>query len=165
MVWQRSEGTLSIHTITTGRRECFYWAAVLATFAMATAAGDLAAYTVGSGFLSAGLFFACLFPAAGDWLPVLPPERDPRLLDGPPTPLGRPALVRRLARQSRHAGGLGFGDGPVAFALTALIVAFVAYLSVTGTDDPTRAPTGPQLRPAGRAGGGLEPSLGEESSL
>ena len=39
-VWQRSEGTLSIHSVTTRRRETFYWAAVLTTFALGTAAGD-----------------------------------------------------------------------------------------------------------------------------
>ena len=48
--WHRSEGTLSIKTIDTPRRERFYWAAVLATFAMGTAAGDLAAHTAGLGF-------------------------------------------------------------------------------------------------------------------
>ncbi len=163
-VWHRSEGTLSIHSITTRRRELFYWAAVLATFAMGTAAGDLAAYTVGLGFLSAGLFFACLFalPAIGYrffhlnailafWTAYVITR-----------PLG--ASFADWMGKSRHAGGLGFGDGPVAFVLTAIIVAFVAYLSVTGTDDPTKAPAGPQPRPAARAVGGLEPSLGEDSA-
>src|ERR1700688_3370462 len=58
--WSRVEPTLSIHSITTVRRELFYWAAVLATFAMGTALGDLAAYTLSLGFLSAGIVFAVL---------------------------------------------------------------------------------------------------------
>ena len=61
VTWYRSEGTLSIHSVNTRRREVFYWAAVLATFAMGTAAGDLAAYTARLGFLSAGLLFAVVF--------------------------------------------------------------------------------------------------------
>ena len=48
--WYRSEGTLSIHTINTPRRERFYWAAVLGTFALGTAAGDLTATTLNLGF-------------------------------------------------------------------------------------------------------------------
>ena len=46
--WQRSEGTLSIHSVRTPRRELFYWAAVLGTFALGTAAGDLTAVTFAS---------------------------------------------------------------------------------------------------------------------
>jgi uncharacterized membrane-anchored protein len=57
-VWQQTEGTLSVKSIDTKRREFFYWAAVLATFAMGTAIGDLAAYTAGLGFLTAGIVFA-----------------------------------------------------------------------------------------------------------
>jgi uncharacterized membrane-anchored protein len=49
-LWYVSEGTLSIHSITTPRRELFYWAAVLATFALGTAAGDLTAVTLGLGY-------------------------------------------------------------------------------------------------------------------
>ena len=63
--WSRVEPTLSIHSITTARRELFYWAAVLATFAMGTALGDLAAYTFNLGFLSAGIVFAVLFALPG----------------------------------------------------------------------------------------------------
>ena len=63
--WSRTEPTLSIHSITTARRELFYWAAVLATFAMGTALGDLAAYTLNLGFLSAGILFAVLFALPG----------------------------------------------------------------------------------------------------
>ena len=57
VVWYRTEGTLSIHSITTVRREAFYWATVMATFALGTALGDLTAYTLKIGFFSSGVLF------------------------------------------------------------------------------------------------------------
>src|SRR6204780_378871 len=67
--WQRSEGTLSIHSITTQRREAFYWATVFATFALGTAVGDLTATSLGMGYLASGLFFfaVILLPAFAWW--------------------------------------------------------------------------------------------------
>jgi len=137
-VWYRSEGTLAFHSVTTRRREVFYWAAVLATFAMGTAAGDLAAYTAHLGFLSAGLVFACVFAVpvvawrffhanaiAAFWFAYVLTR-----------PLG--ASFADWTGKSRTAGGLGFGDGPVAFVLTGVIVAFVVYLTISGRDDPGR---------------------------
>lgn len=134
--WYRSERTLSIHSIVTRRRECFYWAAVLATFAMGTAAGDLAAYTAKLGFLSAGVLFAVVFalPAIAYrylhanaivtfWFAYVMTR-----------PLG--ASFADWTGKARNAGGIGWGDGPVAFVLAALIVALVAYLSITGRDRP-----------------------------
>lgn len=59
--WARSERTVSIHSITTRRREIFYWAAVLVTFALGTAFGDLTAVTLGLGYLASGVIFAILF--------------------------------------------------------------------------------------------------------
>jgi len=56
--WYLTEGTLSIHSITTPRRELFYWAAVMATFALGTAAGDLTAKVAGLGYLGSGVMFA-----------------------------------------------------------------------------------------------------------
>jgi uncharacterized membrane-anchored protein len=63
--WQRSEGTLSIHSITTQRREAFYWATVFATFALGTALGDFTADSLGTGYLASGIFFfaVILLPA------------------------------------------------------------------------------------------------------
>jgi uncharacterized membrane-anchored protein len=134
--WYRSEGTLSIKSVTAGRREWFYWAAVLATFAMGTAAGDLAAYTLGFGFMSAGILFAVLFALpfvarrlfgldaiAAFWLAYIMTR-----------PLG--ASFADWMGKSRHAGGLGWGDGPVAFVLALLIVATVAFVATTGRDRP-----------------------------
>jgi uncharacterized membrane-anchored protein len=69
--WHRVEGTLSFGTINTRRREGFYWAAVIATFALGTALGDLTAGTWGLGTLVSGLLFAVLIalPAlARRWL-------------------------------------------------------------------------------------------------
>ncbi|WP_370657282.1 hypothetical protein [Deinococcus sp. KNUC1210] len=64
-VWQRTEGTLSIHSILTRRRETYYWATVLATFALGTAVGDLCAKTLGLGWLASGLLFAVLIALPG----------------------------------------------------------------------------------------------------
>lgn len=59
-VWYASERTLSIHTIVTTRREAFYWLAILFTFALGTAAGDLAAERLSLGFLVAAVIFGGL---------------------------------------------------------------------------------------------------------
>jgi uncharacterized membrane-anchored protein len=131
VAWHRTERTLSIHSITTTRRETFYWLAVLATFALGTAAGDLAAYTLRLGFFSAGLLFAGAF---------LVPAVAWRFFGASPIlsfwcayvltrPLG--ASFADWTGKSRHAGGLGYGDGPVAFALLLVIAALVAYVSRT----------------------------------
>ena len=77
ILWYRTEHTLSIHSIDTPRREAFYWAAVVATFAMGTAVGDFAAVTLGLGYFTSMLLFAViiLVPAAGyrwlHWNPIL----------------------------------------------------------------------------------------------
>ena len=60
VLWYRTEGTLSFSAITAGRREWFYWAAVLATFALGTALGDLTADVWGLGNLASGLMFLVL---------------------------------------------------------------------------------------------------------
>jgi uncharacterized membrane-anchored protein len=65
ITWFRVEGTLSIHSITTARRELFYWATVTATFALGTATGDMTATTLHLGFLSSGLMFTGLIVLPG----------------------------------------------------------------------------------------------------
>ena len=60
-LWWAKEGTLSIHSITTKPRELYYWAAVVASFALGTAAGDLTAVTLGWGFLASSVVFAIAF--------------------------------------------------------------------------------------------------------
>jgi uncharacterized membrane-anchored protein len=148
--WWRVEGTLSIHSITTERRELFYWAAVLATFAMGTALGDLAAYTVNLGFLSAGVVFAVLFVLPGVAFYAF--RIDSILAFWAAYVMTRPlgASFADWTGKGRHSGGLGWGDGPVAFVLAALIVAGVAYLTVSRSDQA--------------AGAGLEPALADESA-
>ena len=138
--WYKSERTLSIHSINTRRRETFYWAAVLATFAVGTAAGDLAAYTAHLGFLSAGIFFALVFAIPGiayrfHKLAAVPAFWLAYILT---RPLG--ASFADWTGKSRHHGGLGLGDGPVAFALTICIVALVGYLSVNRIDVEASTP-------------------------
>jgi uncharacterized membrane-anchored protein len=55
--WYRSERTLSIHSIATVRRELYYWLTILFTFALGTAAGDLAAESPGWGYANSALIF------------------------------------------------------------------------------------------------------------
>jgi uncharacterized membrane-anchored protein len=61
VAWYSSEKTLSIHSIYTRRREMFYWATVMATFALGTAAGDMTASTLGLGYFPSFVLFAILF--------------------------------------------------------------------------------------------------------
>ena len=68
-VWYAVERTLSIHSIRTRRRELFYWATVLTTFALGTAAGDLSATSLRLGYFGSGVVFAVVFavPALAHW--------------------------------------------------------------------------------------------------
>jgi len=133
--WYRSEGTLSIHSITSRRRENFYWGTVLATFALGTAAGDLTAAQLGLGFLASGVLFAVvmLVPALGGlrfgmntvvafWFAYVITR-----------PLGA-SFADWLGKPSWFGGGLGYGDGTVALSATAIIVVLVAVVSVTRSD-------------------------------
>jgi len=137
--WQRMERTLSIHTVNTARRELFYWAAVVATFAMGTAVGDLTAVTMHLGYLLSAVLFAVLIaiPAIGyrwlGWNPILTFWSAYVLT----RPLG--ASVADWLGKPKSLGGLGWGDGPVAFALTGMIAILVAYLAITRRDVQGRA--------------------------
>jgi uncharacterized membrane-anchored protein len=62
-LWYLTEKTLSIHSICTTRREVFYWAAVMATFALGTAAGDMTAVTLHLGYFASGVMFAVVVAA------------------------------------------------------------------------------------------------------
>ena len=139
--WQRMERTLSIHTVNTTRRELFYWAAVVATFAMGTAVGDLTAVTLHLGYLLSAVLFACMIavPAIGyrwlGWNPILSFWSAYVLT----RPLG--ASVADWLGKPRSFGGLGWGDGPVAFALAGMIAVLVAYLAITRRDVQSRVRT------------------------
>ena len=134
--WQRTEGTLSIHSITSERREAFYWAAVLATFALGTAAGDLTAVTFGLGFFGSGLMFAAIIaiPAIGYWRFGMNSILAFWFAYVVTRPLG--ASFADWLAVSSERGGLAIGTGLVSFVLAAMIAMFVAFLTSTGVDTP-----------------------------
>jgi uncharacterized membrane-anchored protein len=134
VLWQRTEKTLSIHSIDTPRRELFYWAAVVATFAMGTALGDFTAYTLHLGYFPSVLLFAVVItlPAIGyrwwRWNAIL----SFWFAYVVTRPIGA-SLADGLAKP-KHVSGLGVGDGPVVLVLGVLIVVLVWYLTVTKAD-------------------------------
>ena len=129
-LWWASEKTLSIHSIHTDRREVFYWAAVMTTFALGTAAGDMTAITLHLGYLSSGVMFAVVIaiPAVAHWRFGMNPILAFWLAYIATRPLG--ASFADWMGVSHARGGLGLGAGPVSLALAALIIGFVRYLSV-----------------------------------
>jgi uncharacterized membrane-anchored protein len=134
--WYLSEGTLSIHSIHTPRRELFYWAAVLATFALGTAAGDLTANTIGIGYFGSILLFAAAIaiPAVGYFRFAMNPILAFWFAYVLTRPLG--ASVADWLGVSSARGGLGIGTGVVSLAFAASIALLVRHLSRTGIDTP-----------------------------
>lgn len=130
--WYRNQGTLSIHSIYTVRRERFYWGTVFATFALGTATGDLTASTFHLGFLTSGLLFAAVIavPAIGYWRFGLNPIFAFWFAYVLTRPLG--ASFADWLASSNH--GLGFSTGPVSLTLACLIVCLVAFLAITHED-------------------------------
>lgn len=137
LTWYLREKTLSIHSITTRRRELFYWATVLATFALGTAVGDMTASTFGLGYFSSGVLFAILFalPALAYWLLGLNEIVAFWFAYIITRPLG--ASFADWVGRPVNLSGLGLGTGQVSLVLTLLICAFVAYLTVTRKDVKT----------------------------
>lgn len=133
LAWHRSEGTLSIHSITTRRRERFYWAAVLATFALGTAAGDLTAMTLNLGYFGSALVFAAAMavPAGLWWRGLLNPVAAFWIAYVITRPLGA-SFADGFSKPD--GGGLGLGDGPVSAVLLLGFVALVAYAARARTD-------------------------------
>jgi uncharacterized membrane-anchored protein len=126
-VWHRSEGTLSIHTIVTTRREVFYWAAILFTFALGTAAGDLATEALGLGFnLGVWVFGAAITFIAVAWRFGADPILTFWLAYILTRPLG--ASLGDLLSQSRANGGLGLGTIATSLIFLAVIAVLVAGL-------------------------------------
>jgi uncharacterized membrane-anchored protein len=137
--WYKSEGTLSIHSITTRAREKFYWAAVVATFALGTAAGDLTAVTLHLGYFSSGLMFAgviCI-PALAYWRKVMGPIAAFWFAYVVTRPLG--ASFADWIGVSHKRGGLNFGAGEISAVLAALLICLVLLFTITHIDDPHRA--------------------------
>lgn len=129
-VWYRMEGTLSIHSIVTPRREVFYWFTVIATFDLGTAVGDLTAITFHLGYLASGILFtaAICIPLVAwrffrmnavfaFWFAYVLTR-----------PLG--ASYADWLAWPRSAGGLDFGHGLVALVGAALLVLCVLYLTI-----------------------------------
>ena len=133
--WFRSEGTLSIHTIVTARREAFYWLAILFTFALGTAAGDLVAEKFGLGYLPTGILFGSIIVSLSIgyfWLG----------LDGTlafwlvyifTRPLG--ASFGDLLSQPSEYGGLGFGTIVTSLIFAGVILVVVGWMTLTRDGD------------------------------
>lgn len=136
ILWYSKEHTLSIHEITSTKREAFYWAAILFTFALGTAAGDLISEQLNLGYLLSGLIFGGsialitfayyalkLNAVLAFWLAYILTR-----------PLG--ASIGDLLTQSSKDGGLGIGTFTVSGAFLAIIVSLVIYLSVQNQNEP-----------------------------
>ncbi len=141
-LWQRNEGTLSIHSITTQRREAYYWATVFATFALGTALGDFTATSLNLGYLGSAILFSVviLIPAAAGlgfgfnriaafWAAYVLTR-----------PLG--ASYADYFSKSAALSGIGFGDGPTAVVFALAVFVLVAYLAAA-RPDIQRATHGP----------------------
>ena len=144
-VWYAFEKTLSIHSIVTKRREAFYWLAILFTFALGTAAGDLAAEALSLGYLVSALIFAALIGITATihfgmkallgadhkhmsanavwafWIAYILTR-----------PLG--ASIGDYLSQDTSAGGLGLGTTVTSGIFLAAILGTVIYLAVTKRD-------------------------------
>jgi uncharacterized membrane-anchored protein len=130
-LWRRSEGTLSIHSIRTPRREAWYWLTVLLTFALGTAAGDLTAFVLHLGYLgSAVLFAAAIAVPAVAWRCGLNPVAAFWTAYVLTRPLG--ASLADWLGKPRSLSGLGWGDGTVSAVAALAIVALVGWLAVSG---------------------------------
>lgn len=129
VAWYKKEGTLSIHSITTRQRELFYWAAILTTFALGTATGDMTASTMHLGYFYSGVIFAIIIaiPAIAYlqfhmneiwtfWFAYIVTR-----------PLG--ASFADWIGVSKSRGGLGIGTGIVSLVLTAIILTLVGYMA------------------------------------
>lgn len=130
-IWYGVERTLSIHSIVTMRRELFYWTAVLFTFALGTAAGDLATEALGLGFQLGVVAFGALIaavavssyvggnPVLTFWLAYILTR-----------PLG--ASLGDLLSQSREYGGIGLGTIQTSIVFLTVIVGLVAWVTFEG---------------------------------
>jgi uncharacterized membrane-anchored protein len=140
-VWYRKEHTLSIHTIVTPRREAYYWAAILFTFALGTSAGDLVAEELSLGYwLSALIFGALIAAVAVAWsryrVNAVLSFWAAYILT---RPLGA-SIGDYLSQPHRH-GGLALGATKTSAVFVAVILALVAYLTVSKRDVPVLPPS------------------------
>jgi uncharacterized membrane-anchored protein len=134
-IWWGFERTLSIHTIYTSRREAFYWLAILFTFALGTAAGDLSAEKFSLGYGPSILIFGGMIAAVAFshyalklnavlafWLAYILTR-----------PLGA-SIGDWMSQNSKKYGGLGLGTTGTSYIFLGCILALVTYLSLTRRD-------------------------------
>ena len=133
MLWYRSERTLSIHSIVTRRREAFYWLAILFTFALGTATGDLMAEVLGLGYVVAGAIVAAMIAiTALAWRFGLNSILSFWIIYILTRPLG--ASIGDYLSQPADQGGLNLGATITSAIFTVAILATVIYLSLTKAD-------------------------------
>ncbi|MEP6828626.1 MAG: hypothetical protein ABJA10_11190 [Aestuariivirga sp.] len=137
-LWFMKEKTLSIHSIFTNSREAYYWLAILFTFALGTASGDLVAEQFHLGYLSAGVLFGLIIASLtfgyfylgldailGFWLVYIFTR-----------PLG--ASFGDLLSQPKEYGGFGLGTIITSAMFLAAIVAIVGYMTFTHEGEEKR---------------------------
>jgi uncharacterized membrane-anchored protein len=140
-VWYGIERTLSIHTIVTRRRETFYWLAILFTFALGTAAGDLLAEKLDLGYglsiaiwgggialITIAHYTLRLNAVLAFWLAYILTR-----------PLGA-SIGDFMSQHDKQYGGLGLGTTGTSYIFLGCILALVAYLTVTRRDQTSPRP-------------------------
>jgi len=135
--WNRSEGTLSIHSVTTRRREGYYWATVFATFALGTALGDFSATALNIGYLASGITFGVviLVPLVA-WRFGLNPVLAFWFAYVLTRPLG--ASFADYVSKPRAISGIDFGDGATAAVAILAVAVLVGYLTLARNDIQAR---------------------------
>ena len=134
LVWYKIEKSLSIHSIYTPKREIFYWAAILLTFALGTAAGDLLGESVGLGYWLSALIFgiAILIVTFGFYAFKLNGILTFWIAYILTRPMG--ASIGDYLSQTSHNGGLGLGTVATSVIFLVAIIILVAYLTFTKAD-------------------------------
>jgi uncharacterized membrane-anchored protein len=133
LVWYQTERSLSIHSILTRRREAFYWLAILFTFALGTATGDLMAEVLGLGYLVTGIIVASMVAiTAVAWRFGLNSVLAFWVIYILTRPLG--ASIGDYLSQPSNLGGLGLGATVTSLIFVVGIVGIVTYLAVTKAD-------------------------------
>jgi uncharacterized membrane-anchored protein len=129
--WYMKEKTLSIHSIFSNQREAFYWLAILFTFALGTASGDLVAEQFHLGYLSAGILFGLIIASLtlGYFFLGLDAILAFWLVYIFTRPLG--ASFGDLLSQPHDYGGFGLGTIITSAIFLGAIVAIVAYMTLT----------------------------------
>lgn len=151
LAWYRSERTLSIHSVTTVRREAFYWLTILLTFALGTATGDLMAEVLGLGYLVTGIIVVVLIAViAIAWRFGVNSVLSFWFIYVLTRPLG--ASIGDYLSQPASQGGLALGATVTSLIFLAGIIGIVAYLSITRADVIAAAAAAQADRAAERGG-------------